>query len=261
MLRWLFCGVAIVGMGLEARAADMPDFLRGSSTVISAPSATRWDGFYIGGHAGISVPGIDFTNNTNDVRTLAGLAGIASPAATPLGNQDSTSKHFGGFVGYQQQWDGAIIGVEGNYNWLDKSLTATNSITGSFVPGNPALVYSTAGSETARIIDYGTIRLKGGWAAGSMFMPYATFGLAIGRMDINRTVVVTSNATPPALPLTVSEDLKNQFGYGYAAGVGVDICLMANLFGRIEYEYVQFPDFQGLNAHLHNVRVGAALKF
>ena len=115
----------------------------GCSSPKAAPSATRWDGFYIGGHAGISVPGIDFTNNTNDVRTLAGLAGIASPTATPLGNQDSTSKHFGGFVGYQQQWDGAIIGVEGNYNWLDKSLTATNSITGSFVPGNPALVYST----------------------------------------------------------------------------------------------------------------------
>ena len=62
-------------------------------------------------------------------------------------------------------------------------------------------------------------------------------------------------------PFTVSETLKNQFGYGYAAGVGVDFCLMANLFARLEYEYVQFPDFQGLNAHLHNVRAGAAFKF
>ena len=62
-------------------------------------------------------------------------------------------------------------------------------------------------------------------------------------------------------PFSVSENLNDQFGYGYAAGVGVDFCLMANLFARLEYEYVQFPDFQGLNAHLHNVRVGAALKF
>jgi opacity protein-like surface antigen len=59
----------------------------------------------------------------------------------------------------------------------------------------------------------------------------------------------------------VSENLKNEFGYGYAAGLGVDMCLMANLFARLEYEYVQFPDFQGLNVHLHNVRVGAAYKF
>ena len=266
-MRLFVCGVAAL-LSTAAGAADMPDFLRGSSTVIAAPGGPRWDGFYVGGHVGWSVPGIDFTNNTNDMRTLAGLAAISGASVTPLGSQDSTSVHFGGFAGYQQQWDGAIIGVEATYNWLDKSLTATNSITGNFVPGNPALAYSFAGSETARIIDYGTLRLKGGWAANSMFMPYATFGLAVGRMDINRTVVVTASATaatPPGTvvpgPISGTQELTGQFGYGYAAGVGVDICLMANLFARLEYEYVQFPDFQGLNAHLHNVRVGAALKF
>jgi opacity protein-like surface antigen len=263
MLRSLLCGVAILGGAVQAHAADMSEpFLRGSS-VVAAPSGPRWEGVYVGGHVGMSVPGIDFTNNTNDVRVLAGLAGISGPSATPLGNQDSTSKHFGGFIGYQQQWDGAVIGVEANYNWVDKSLTATNTITGSFVPGNPALVYSTAGAETARIIDYGTLRMRGGWAAG-MFMPYATFGLAVGRMDINRTVVVTGSTplgvvVPP--PISATQDLTGQFGYGWAAGLGVDFCLMANLFARAEYEYVQFPDFQGLNAHMHNVRVGAALKF
>jgi outer membrane immunogenic protein len=268
MRRLLLCGVAIVGMGIDANAADMPDFLRGSTTVIAAPGGPRWDGFYVGGHVGWSVPGIDFTNNTNDVRTLAGLAAISGPVATPLGNQDSTSVHFGGFAGYQQQWDGAVVGVEATYNWIDKALTATNSITGTFVRADPALAYSFGGSETARIIDYATLRVKGGWAASSMFMPYATFGVAVGRMDINRTVVVTASApagAPPGTvvpaPFAVTQDLINQFGYGYAAGVGVDICLMANLFARVEYEYVQFPDFQGLNAHMHNVRVGAALKF
>jgi len=268
MRRWLLCGVAIFGMGIEANAADMPDFLRGSSTVIAAPAAPRWDGFYVGAHVGWSVPGIDFTNNTNDIRTQAGLAGIQNASVTPLGNQDTTSVHFGGFAGYQQQWDGAVIGVEGTYNWIDKALTATTAVTGNFVPGNPALAYPAAGSETARIIDYGTIRLKGGWAASSMFMPYATFGLAMGRMDITRNVVVTPTAiatTPPGTvvppPISASMSLTNQFGYGYAAGLGVDMCLMANLFARVEYEYVQFPDFQGLNAHMHNVRVGAALKF
>ena len=77
-------------------------------------------------------------------------------------------------------------------------------------------------------------------------MPYATFGLAVGRMDITRTVVVTPSATaatPPGTfvppPITVSENLTNQFGYGWAAGFGTDFCLMANLFLRAEYEYVQ----------------------
>src|ERR1043165_1151350 len=90
-LSWLICGLA--AMPAAANAADMGEMLRGSSTVIAAPGGARWDGFYVGGHVGWSVPGIDFTNNTNDVRILAGTS------ATPLGNQDSSSPHFGGFVG------------------------------------------------------------------------------------------------------------------------------------------------------------------
>src|SRR3954471_17219874 len=109
MLRSLLCIVGICAAPGQAHAPDMSEpFLRGSS-VVTAPGGPRWDGFYVGGHVGMSVPGIDFTNNTNDVRVLAGLAGISGPSATPLGNQDSTSKHFGGFVGYNTQWEGAVV--------------------------------------------------------------------------------------------------------------------------------------------------------
>jgi outer membrane immunogenic protein len=269
MLRWLLCGVAIVGTALEAQAADLGDsFLRGSNTVVAAPGGARWDGFYIGGQVGANVPGIDFTNNTPQVAAvLAGTAPITSQTTTPLGNADSTGYHYGGFVGYNTQWDGAVVGIEGTYNWVNKPLTATNGMSGNFGVPSDVLTYTAAGSVTARMIDYGTLRVRGGWAAGS-FMPYATFGLAVGRMDINRTVVVTPSVTsnsPPGTvapsPFTVTENLTNQMGYGFAAGLGIDYCLMANLFMRAEYEYVQFPDFQGLNVHMHNVRVGAALKF
>jgi len=268
MRRWLLCGVAVIGMGLEASAADMPDFLRGSSTVIMAPGGSRWDGFYVGGHVGWSVPGVNFSTNTGHIEDLVRMNGGSSVITSPLGNNDSSATHFGGFVGYQQQWDGAVVGIEGTYNWLDKSVTAANILSGDFGTATDNLIFAATGSATARIIDYGTIRLKGGWAASSFFMPYATFGIAVGRMDITRAALITPMATSATLggtfvppPFTVSEVLKNQFGYGYAAGVGVDFCLMANLFARLEYEYVQFPDFQGLNAHLHNVRLGAALKF
>src|SRR6476620_3937537 len=100
MRRWLLCGVAIVGMGFEANAADMPDFLRGSSAVIAAPGPT-WDGFYVGGQVGWSVPGIDFTNNQSSLDTVARLGGATSVSSSPLGNNDSTGMHFGGFAGYQ----------------------------------------------------------------------------------------------------------------------------------------------------------------
>ena len=267
MRRWLLCGVAMFGMAVEASAADMPDFLRGSTPAFAVPNGPRWDGFYVGGVVGWSVAGADFTNNNPSMDGLVRVGGATSVSGSPLGTNDSTAMHFGGFVGYQQQWDGAVVGVEATYNWLDKSVTASNAMSGSFGTAN-ALVYSANGSETAHIIDYGTIRLKGGWAASSMFMPYATIGIAVGRMDITHSALMTPSATaatPPGTfvpaPFTVTQNLANQFGYGYAAGLGVDMCLMANLFARVEYEYVQFPDVQGVNAHLHNVRLGAALKF
>src|ERR1051325_125460 len=269
MRRLLLCGVAVIGMGLEARSADMPDFLRGSEPVFAPPAGPRWDGFYVGGHVGWSVPGADFANDKPYVDALARLGGATSVTSSPIGNNDTTTAHFGAFVGYQQQWDGAVLGLEGTYNWLDKSVIGVNALSGSFGPALPnALVYSAAGSTDAHLIDYGTIRLKGGWVGNSTFMPYATFGVAFGRMDLPRAVAITSMATAntPAgtfvpASFVVTENLKNEFGYGYAAVLGVDMCLMANLFARLEYEYVQFPDFQGLNVHLHNVRVGAAYKF
>ena len=268
MRRWLLCGVAIVGTALQAHAADLGEgFLRGSSTVISAPGGTRWDGFYFGGQVGASTPSIDFAGNTTAMAAVLDGSPVTSRSASPLGSLSTTATNFGAFMGYNAQWDGAVISVEATYNWIDKALVATNVVTGSFAPTIDALTYRALGTESARMIDYGTLRVRGGWAAG-MFMPYATFGLAVARMDINRTAVVTPSATanspvgvfvPP--PFTMNQNITNQFGYGYAAGVGVDFCLMANLFLRAEYEYVGFPDFQGLNAHMHNARIGAALKF
>ncbi len=259
MLRWLLCGIAIVGTALEAHAADLGDsFLRGSNTVIAAPGGTRWDGFYIGGHVGMSVPGIDFTNNTQDLRAVMAGTGVTSTTVTtPLGNQDSTSKHFGGFVGYQQQWDGAVIGVEGTYNWVDKALTATNSMSGGFAAAEPISIRLRARRRRG-------LSTTGHCACAAAGRPACSCrtrrsaSRSGGWTSTARVVVTPTGAA--ALP-PVSQDLVNQFGYGYAAGLGVDFCLMANLFMRAEYEYVHFPDFLGLNAHMHNVRIGAALKF
>src|SRR3954470_2142333 len=104
MLRSLLCGVAIFGAAVQAQAADMSEpFLRGSS-VVAAPSGPRWDGVYVGGHVGMSVPGIDFTNDVPYVAAALGGTPVTSISSTPLGNQDSTSTHFGGFIGYNTQW-------------------------------------------------------------------------------------------------------------------------------------------------------------
>src|SRR3954468_16046180 len=109
MLRWWMCALAIFGTALEARAADMPDFLRGSSTVINTTAPARWDGVYFGGHVGANVAGSDFAANLPFLAAVLDNTPVRTRTSSPLGNADSTGTHFGGFVGYQAQWDGAVI--------------------------------------------------------------------------------------------------------------------------------------------------------
>ena len=70
-------------------------------------------------------PASTSARNTDMVEAVVRMGGATSVTSSPFGNNDSTATHFGGFVGYQQQWDGAVVGLEGTYNWLDKSVTAS----------------------------------------------------------------------------------------------------------------------------------------
>src|SRR4051812_6123780 len=118
-LRSLLCGVALIGMSGYAGAADLADsFLRGSSTILSAPAAARWDGFYFGAQVGAAYSGADFTGAT---KSLVGpilrestFSDFGVPDWNVLGKVDTSGSSIGGFVGYNAQWDDAVVGLELN---------------------------------------------------------------------------------------------------------------------------------------------------
>ena len=139
---------------------------------------------------------------------------------------------------------------KGTYNWLDKSVTATDADEPeTSASAADALIYSVSrhghGAHHRLRHDARQGRLGG----EQLVMPYATFGIAVGRDGHARAP--RDHADWPARPRRPAPScprrsrsarvLKNQFAYGYAAGFGVDFCLMANLFCAPEYEYVQFP--------------------
>ena len=266
-LRSLLCSVAVFGMAQGAQAADLGEaFLRGS-TVIAQPGGSRWGGFYFGAQVGAVYSGADFTGSTQDLvgnilreSTLATIANVQD--WNVLGKYDTSGTSWGGFVGYNTQWDGAVVGVELNYNRTSLALAATDSL--ALQPaGFPDGVVVNA-SVSTRVTDYGTARVRGGWDAG-MFMPYGFVGVAIGRADVARTATVQlfnpiSSPTPYFVD-TRTDNKTGAFAYGYTIGLGVDICLMSNFFVRGEYEYVQFGQFNDINLHIHTARVAAALKF
>lgn len=268
--RRLLCGLAILAMVQQAAAADLGDsFLRGSSTLISAPSDFRWDGFYFGGQVGATASGADFSGATKsliaDMLRNTTIENEAPVSNWPvLGKADTTAANYGGFVGYNTQWDCAVIGVEANYNRTDFNMSSTGVMRRTFSTSDGANDVQVNANAAVRMTDYGTLRVRGGYAMGN-FLPYATFGLAVGRADVTRSATVTGinpvDGTTIIYQFTQSADKSGDFALGYAAGLGMDVALMQNVFVRAEYEYLQFGDFNGINLHLHSARLAAALKF
>jgi opacity protein-like surface antigen len=70
-----------------------------------------------------------------------------------------------------------------------------------------------------------------------------------------------SITTNVILPGTQNEGQTGAYAFGYTAGFGMDVLVMANLFVRGEYEFVQFPNVKGANINLNTVRLGGGLKF
>ena len=119
--RGLRAGLAALALILlapiGASAADMPEFLRGSYT----PSVTRWEGFYFGAQAGQTWGTADFGNADNSLvgYMLANteLQSIVTNFTT-LPKSTTGGASYGGFIGYNWQWDDVVLSAELNYNHM-----------------------------------------------------------------------------------------------------------------------------------------------
>jgi outer membrane immunogenic protein len=260
----------IVAAPAGALAADMPEFLRGSYE----PTYARWDGFYFGGQASYHSGGADFGNATQPLVAyilrntfIENTFGVSH--WTTLGKRDANSAGFGGFVGYNAQWDDVVLGLELNYTKTNWQVSAADSIERFFDSNGVRYDAKVDASASIKLIDYTSIRGRAGYAMGR-FMPYGLFGFVVGRADILKSATVTETETILPLPGTLSGGLgpttntENRYGkfiYGYSAGLGLDVALTSNIFVRGEYEYVQFFGLGGIQYYLNNGRVAVGVKF
>lgn len=288
--------IVIVAFGAlslaQAAAADLP-ILRGPIVGEVAP-AYNWRGVYGGAQAGFSTANVDFTDHVralvaDEVRLLTierdqqVSQWLVLPKKNPVGGS------FGAFVGYNWQWEDAIVGFEINYNRTSLATSSGSSIERTFfdsngLPSGHDYFYDVlvTGAASAHITDWGTFRARGGWAAGP-FLPYGFVAFAVGRTDRSRSGSVAGTATdqpnpPPSPPppaactancplptLAISENQSDSrngvFMYGAAAGLGVDIALLPNLFLRGEWEFAQFAPVEHMHIHINTVRTALGLKF
>ena len=277
-MRFVTSVLIVLALAARAYAADLPEVLRGSQPVGPA-LFPNWSGLYVGGQFGASDAKADFSNSTGApiafVLRETTLQNEFDPAGWPvLGTGDHTVQAYGGFIGYNTQWQDLIAGVEGNYNHSSVSLIAENSPISRITPGNTYLV-TLSGAGTLTGVDYGTIRGRVGWILGN-FLPYGFAGLAVGRANINVTATVQGEQnpptgggacslsnSPPCTPFFFSDSVGHNpaWLYGFTVGGGLDIALTQHFFVRAEYEFIQFAAAANVPLTINSARVGAGVKF
>jgi outer membrane immunogenic protein len=280
-MRFVTSVLIVLALAARAYAADLPEVLRGSQPVGPA-NFFNWSGLYVGGQFGASDTKADFSKSTSApvayVLRETTLQNEFNPAGWPvLGTGDHTATAYGGFIGYNAQWQDVILGIEGNYNHSSATLIAADNPISRITPsagGNNYLV-NLSGSGTLTGIDYGTLRGRAGWIVGN-FLPYGFVGLAAGRANINVSATVDgeqnppsgggaclASNTPPCTPFFFSDSVGRNPAWliGFAAGAGLDVALTQHFFLRAEYEFVQFAPVSSVLVTVNSARLGAGFKF
>jgi outer membrane immunogenic protein len=286
----------LIALMSNAFAADYElPVLRGSTPFVPAPPVyTRWSGYYVGGQLSGSIAGGDFASSVGSLVSYAVRNSVLESHVsnwTTLPKGDMHGVGFGGFVGYNSQWDEVTLGVEANYTHSSLSKSASDSLSRSFLdntgaPAGHEYTYdaTVAASASVKLTDFATFRARAGWVAGD-FMPYGFAGFAVGRVDITRSATVTATrtdsfnivvtdpvtgltATVPqsittnvALPGPQTQTQTGAYALGFAGGLGLDVLVKSNMFVRGEWEYVQFPNIKYTNVSINTVRLGAGAKF
>jgi outer membrane immunogenic protein len=288
MSLFVLCAAALVGAG-NALAGDMP-VLRGSvyeglpvepRFVAEPVVGYRWEGFYVGGQIGFASTGVNFSRGVADLvanvlRNTTVQSEFSPSDWVSLPKQAVTRPSYGGFVGYNVQFEDTILGFEAQYNRTDARMTSGDTI-GRVVNTSDGYANEVTLSGTASIhlTDYGTLRARAGWIYENV-IPYAFIGVAAARATVSRSASVSiigtdadpACAVPPsaclspyAFAASESEVKKGAFAYGWTLGAGIDWILFSNIFLRGEYEYIGFAKFYGVNMHIQTARTAVGLKF
>ena len=167
-MRWMICVLTALTFASPAIAADLDlPILRGSEPVGPA-TFTNWSGFYVGGQIGYGSANADFSGATSSVISYAlretTLLSEFSPNSWPvLGTTTNGAIEYGGFVGYNSQWQDLVIGLEGNFSQSKSSLVAPITPIGRITPADSngnAWTVAVTGSGSMTNLDYGTLRAR-----------------------------------------------------------------------------------------------------
>jgi outer membrane immunogenic protein len=278
-MRCVLRALLLVGLSSPALADDF-DMLRGSQSVGPA-TFTRWSGFYAGGDFAYTGAIADFSRSTGPLIAASLQDTVVQQVYAPsqlqmLGSASSSALGFGGFLGYNIQWQDLITSVEATYTHSSLTVSSSSStvVSRNFTPPSGNVVDASVGPSTGRLslTDYGELRARAGYVVGNL-LPYGFVGFAVGianysvstNVDLTCTNATTAPYTPTftcaGFPQAPGNSQNNMLAYGVAAGGGLEWAVTPNIFLRSELEIVEFPSIAGIPVSLFNARVGAGFKF
>lgn len=263
----LFAVMSALVVG-SAHAADLSDmsWLRGTV----GETTMRWDGLQLGAQIGMSNLNADFANaDSSQVAYIlrnTTLEDEFSPSTwTTLPKGTTNGGQFGGFIGYNMQWDRLVLGGDIAYNRMQSLQNSSADSIDRIVNTSDGVQHNVLiqSSASLRLVDYATFRARAGYAFGQ-FLPYAFLGGAVGRFNYASTATVTdqmSGAQTGTAVGTATDARDNVFAAGFTTGLGLDVALLPNVFLRGEWEYTVFAPVNGIRSWLNTGRVGIGVRF
>jgi len=316
--------------GSSSFPTDPPPFQRWNGLYGGGQVGADFHGTSFNNDGNSTISSIKATDSLFAAVPMASLPGLTSLT--------TTGPSFGGFAGYNYQIDDIVLGFEFNFNQASAVASASqsqfanqtqllngkvtvpgpNSASFTVSPNFPIPPYTTIATNltstityaptsvsesntvSAKLLDYGTVRLRGGWAFDN-FLPYVAVGLSVSRIDTTQTILAHYTATstttttttatintvtPPVAPATTpttttttgtsitntpnapvstsyvaGQTTNGKYNFGFSAALGLDYALTRNIFLRGEVEYLQLGTPNNVAMNTASARVGAGLKF
>jgi len=277
VMRRIVLAMMMAGVVQGAQAADYPEdlpILRGSFRDGLSTRVTRWQGFYIGGQAAYGSSDHNFSGATKDIAAqqlaLTTVDQVLGVSSWPVigGKVSHQSSAFGGFAGYNSQWGDTVLGVDASYMHGTFGAKASGNMARQITVDSVNYSADATSAASINYTDVLTLRGRAGYAIGS-FLPYAFGGVALGLADSNRSSVIRSTGTyvgtPPAtitdydVTYSKAENKNGRLMVGYTFGVGTEVMLFGNVFGRAEWEYIRFSG--PIDTNINTVRGGLGYRF
>lgn len=218
---------SLVSLAPVAQASDLG---------LAGPSYD-WSGGYVGLDAGAAFENTSISDNYR----YTGFATITPELQSSIDslgiNQDSNDTAFTGGVvaGYNWQYASFVLGVEGDFNYLNISGNASRDVSGVM---DTLIAPPTRGTENVNFEAnwYGTVRARAGYAIDNVLI-YGTGGLAYGDLDVNQSLRAGNGRESVAW-----SGSSNGWNLGWTAGGGIEYGVDHWVLGA-EYLYVDLGSY------------------